>query len=270
MSGVVRKSNWRMGAIDPIQRIRIVTITVVLVLWHLLAVSGLFYQGILPPPHSVIKAVFVQLFEAGFYRDLGATALESVSGFVIGAAIAVVVGIFLGANSFFRRAFEPYLLALAATPKIIFLPILFLVFGLGVESKIAKSAISTFFPVVFSAMSGFMGINPVLLKVGDSFNLSLPQKAAMIYIPAMLPPLCVGLRLGIAMSIIGVLSAEIAYSNLGLGYRLITFANKYEIPNMYATVILIFVVVFFVNALFLNVEFAFSKHNKARLSHTAE
>ncbi|MGX1308124.1 ABC-type nitrate/sulfonate/bicarbonate transport system permease component [Amorphus suaedae] len=225
---------------DPIARIRVVTLLVLLTLWQIIAVSGLLYEGVVPQPLAVAVALFQQVQDPSLYYDLSYTMIESISGFFIGSALAVVIGVWFGANSFFRRAFEPYVFALAGTPKIIFLPILFLIFGLGIESKIAKAAMSAFFPVVFASLSGYLMISAVHLKVAKSFDLNVWQRSWMIYLPAMLPSLVVGLRLGMAMSIIGVLSAEIAYSNVGLGHRLIRYADQFQISNMYATIIVIF------------------------------
>lgn len=240
--------------------IKFVTIAILLTAWQLVAISGLLYKGLVPPPLAVAGALVAELTGSSVYRDLGITLFTSFSGFVIGSLIAVLVGIWLGSSTFFRRAFEPYILALAGTPKIIFLPILFLVFGLGFESKIAKSAMSAFFPVVFSTISGYLQIRIILLRVGDSFHLRWLQKVRMIYLPAMLPSLLVGLRLGLAMSIIGVLSAEIAYSDSGLGYRLMRYSDQFQIPSMYATIIVIFALASLVNA-------GFNRFQRSRLRY---
>ena len=245
---------------DPVVRIKIITSVAALGLWQAVSVSGLLYEGVVPPPLSVVWSLARQLLDPSLYHDLGITLLESFSGFLIGSFIAIAIGVWLGANSFMRRAYEPYIFALAGTPKVIFLPILFLIFGLGIESKIAKAALSAFFPVVFSAISGYLQINSVYIKVGESFDLKIWQKVRLIYLPAMLPSLVVGLRLGIAMSIIGVLSAEIAYSNVGLGFRLIRYADQFEISNMYATILIIFSTSTFIN-------YAISKFEKSRMKH---
>lgn len=240
--------------ISPVTVIKITTIVILLTLWQLIAISGLLYQGLVPPPLAVLRALIAQSADPSLYRDLGMTLLTSFSGFLAGSVLALLLGIWLGANEFMRKAFEPYILAIAGTPKIIFLPILFLVFGLGIESKIAKAAMSAFFPVIFSAMSGFMQIRSILLRVGESFHLTVPQKIKMIYVPAMLPSLLVGFRLGMAMSIIGVLSAEVAYSDSGLGHRLMRFSDQFQISAMYATIFIIFALASILNALFGQVQ----------------
>lgn len=244
--------------------IRISTVVLLLAFWQAIAISGLLYQGVVPQPLAVLSALVAEFGDATFYRDLAITLFESFTGFFAGSAIAVVVGIWLGSNPFMRRAFEPYIHALGSTPKIIFLPILFLVFGLGIESKIAKAAMSAFFPVVFSTITGFLLIDKALLNVGRSFNLSLWQMGRMIYLPAMLRPLFVGFQLGIAMSIIGVLSAEIAYANIGLGARLIHYSDAFNISAMYAVIVVIFAVTSLVNSGFSLLQRPFLHHERSR------
>src|SRR6185437_12940373 len=118
------------------------------------------------------SAIGRELVDESFYRDLGITMLETVVGFCVGSLIGIVAGVSLGANSYARKMIEPYIVAIGGTPKIIFLPILFLIFGLGIESKMAKAAMSAFFPVVLSTISGFVQIPPVLIRVGESFGLT--------------------------------------------------------------------------------------------------
>jgi ABC-type nitrate/sulfonate/bicarbonate transport system permease component len=229
--------------------------------WEALARSGFFYQGVVPRVDVVVHALVREVLDSGFYHDLAITLIESIVGFVFGSLIAVALGIALGSNPFLRRMIEPFIVALGGTPKIIFLPILFLIFGLGIESKMAKAALSTFFPVVLSATTGFIGIAPVLVNVGRSFHLNRRQMVSKIYLPAMIDPLLTGLRLGMAMAIIGVLSAEISYSDSGLGFRLIQNANRFDIPSVYAITILIFATAAAIN---LGISEAQNRFNRSR------
>lgn len=228
--------------------IRVLTLLAFIGLWQATAMSGLFYEGVFPSVELILFGVVNEALQGDFYRDLGVTLFEAIAGFLGGGLIAIVLGIWLGLKPFTRRAIEPYILALGGTPKIIFLPILFLIFGLGIESKIAKGALSAFFPIVVSTTYGFLMIRPVLLLVGKSFRLTRWQMATRIYLPAMRAPVITGCRLGIAMSIIGVLAAEISYSDVGLGFRLIRYADKFEIPSMYGTIILVFAVAVAINS----------------------
>lgn len=240
--------------------IKAITILVLMMLWEGLAHSGLVYSGVVPPILAVLRALGEQLLDKSFYRDLGITLLEASVGFIVGALIALLCAAVLGTHSYIRRMVEPYIIAIGGTPKIIFLPILFLIFGLGIESKMAKAALSTFFPVVLSATSGILQIPPVLVRVGLGFDLSRWQMLTKIYLPAVSNPLLTGLRLGIAMAIIGVLSAEITYSDAGLGYRLIHDAEKFKIPAVYAVTILIFAVSATINFSLVKIQDRLNQH----------
>lgn len=220
--------------------IRVLTILGLVAAWEFAARSGLFYEGVIPPTWAVVMALAQELVTPDFYVDLGLTVFSATAGFAAGSLIALVLGILLGLGPFARRVFEPFITALGGTPKVIFLPIIFLVFGLGIESKIAKASLSAFFPVVLSTTSAFVQIPKILLLTGRSFHLSTWQMASKVYLPAMASPVLTSLRLAMSMSIIGVLSAEIANSQGGLGFRLIRYADQFRIASVYADAILIF------------------------------
>ena len=235
-----------------VRLIKVMSICGFVLIWELAALSGLFFEGVIPTPLAVAVAIVKQLADPSFYHDLQATLLAAGVGFCAGSLLAVSIGILLGLFPFARRVFEPWIVAIGGTPKIIFLPILFLIFGLGIESKMAKAALSAFFPVVLSTTSGFIQIPSILPKVGQSFQIGFANMVFKIYVPAMADALLTGLRLGMAMAIIGVLAAEIAYSNAGLGYRLIRDSDQFNMAAVYALVILIF-------ALTATIDFAFMK-----------
>lgn len=220
--------------------VRVLTVIAAVLVWEALSRSGLFYKDVLPSSIAIVRALGAEIVDVGFYFDLGVTFAEVAVGFVVGAALGIGSGIALGANSFLRRVCEPYLNALGSTPKIIFLPIIFLMFGVGIESKMAKGALSGFFPTVFATMLGMMLIDRVLIRVGQSFNLTTRQMIAKIYLPAMVGPVVVGLRLGMAVAIIGVLVAEIKFANAGVGFRMMGYYDQFKIPSMYATMLILF------------------------------
>lgn len=244
--------------------IRLLTILVLICLWEGLSRSGLFYKGVLPSTWMVAQAIAGELADTSFYYDLGITMLETGVGFVAGAIIALLFAMVLGTNAYIRAMIEPYIIAIGGTPKIIFLPILFLIFGLGLESKMAKAAVSAFFPIVLSVTSGIVQIPPVLLRVGRGFDLSHWQMLTKIYLPAVTNPLLTGLQLGVAMAIIGVLSAEISYANAGLGYRLIRDADQFKISSVYALIILIFTVSAAINFGIIRLQRWLNRHERSR------
>jgi ABC-type nitrate/sulfonate/bicarbonate transport system permease component len=226
-----------------ILRIRIVTIFGLIAAWEAFATLGrleILYGDVIPSSWMIAVAIFGELTSSEFYYHLGITFTEHIVGFVVGSVIAVALGISMGVNPLLRKAIEPYLNAIGSTPKIIFLPILFLMFGTGMESKMAKGALSAFFPVVFTTVLGMLLINPVLIKVGKSFNLSKWQMTTKVFMPAMINPVITGLRLGMAITVIGVLVAELKFSDGGLGYQLGIYYEQFRIAPMYAIILIIF------------------------------
>jgi ABC-type nitrate/sulfonate/bicarbonate transport system permease component len=227
-----------------IARIKILTVIGIVLAWESLATLGRFeilYEDVIPASWLILAAVWNELTSADFYHDLSITFAEHIVGFTIGSLLAITLGILMGTRPMLRKALEPYLNAIGSTPKIVFLPILFLMFGTGMESKMAKGALSAFFPVVFSTTLGMLLINPVFIRVGQSFNLSKWQMIAKIYVPAMVNPVITGLRLGMAITVIGVLVAELKFAAGGLGYRLGIYYEQYQIAPMYAIIVIIFV-----------------------------
>lgn len=251
-----------LGVQTQVRLIKLVTVVAFFMAWEGAALSGWFFEGVVPTPLTVVVAVGQELADVSFYQDLKATLLAASVGFCAGMVIAVAIGIMLGRYPYARRVFEPWIVAIGGTPKIIFLPILFLVFGLGIESKMAKAAMSAFFPVVLSATSGFIQIPQILLKVGRSFQVSTVHMVFKIYFPAMADSLLTGLRLGMAMSIIGVLSAEISYSHAGLGFRLMRNADQFKMPSVYALVFLIFAVAAIIDFAFMKAQGHFLRHRR--------
>jgi len=230
--------------------IRVLTIIGSIAAWEFAGRSGFFFDGVIPSTWIVATAFVTELMTASFYKDLWLTLFASVVGFFFGSIIALLMGILLGLQPFMRSVIEPFINAIGGTPKIIFLPIMFLIFGLGIESKIAKAGLSAFFPVVLSTASSFVQIPKIYLLTGRSFNLSPWQMISKLYLPAMADPVLTSLRFAMSMAMIGVLAAEISYSNGGLGYRLMRFSDQYQMGFVYADAILIFLVTALVNYLF--------------------
>src|SRR5215469_8085285 len=170
-------------------------------------------------------------------------------GFVIAIAAGVLLGIMLGAAPLLGTVIAPFIDSLATTPKIIFLPIAMLLVGTGPPSKVLMAALSAIFPIMIAVAAGMRQINPVLIRVGQSFRCSWWQMATKIYMPSLRLPIIGGARLGFGLCIVITLLSEIKISKLGLGFLTIDAYNHYQIPQMYALLLLIFIIAVGMNAL---------------------
>ena len=228
--------------------LRIAIIVVVLGAWEALAVSGWLFRDVVPPLAAIGRAVGKVLMSADFYSNLGVTLYEIGVGLLIGGTAGIAIGIVLGANRFLSNAYEALLYYLGPTPKIIFFPVMIMWFGVGSGSKIAMGVLSCFFPIVISTASGMREIDKVLIRVGQSFRASWWQMATKIYLPAMRQPIMNGVRLGLGVAIIGTLLAETKLSNRGIGYLIIQAYATFDMPRMYALLIVLFVLAIGANA----------------------
>ena len=224
-----------------VTRLRVAAIVVIFALWEIAGSSGFFYSGVLPSSLLIFKAFVGLLLSASFWFHAGVTGFEVAAAFVIGISTGALTGLVLGANRYTGAVFEPFLHYLAPTPKIVFLPILLILFGVGVGSKISLGAISCFFPMALSVAAGVRQVNPVYLRVGRTFNLTRLQTVRMIYLPALIPPIASGLRIGLGISIVGCLMSEIKLSRAGLGFSAMEYYRIFDIPSMLAVLVFIFV-----------------------------
>jgi ABC-type nitrate/sulfonate/bicarbonate transport system permease component len=109
--------------------------------------------------------------------------------------------------------------------------------------------LSCFFPIAISAAAGMRQIDPILIRVGRSFRASTWQMIANVYLPAMREPIVNGVRLGLGVAIIGTLLAETKLSNRGIGYLIIQAYSTFDMPRMYALLIVLFTLAIAANAM---------------------
>jgi NitT/TauT family transport system permease protein len=217
---------------------RLVAAVLLLGAWQGMALSGLLFRDVVPPLQAIVAGLAGVLADRGAYANLAATAWELVAALVIGGGSGLVAGLALGGSRFLSVALERWLNYLGPTPKIILFPVMILLFGVGVGSKMAMGAVSCFFPVAISVAAGVRGVDPMLLRVGRSFRAARRQMLTKIYLPAMLAPLVNGARLGFGVALIGVLLAETKLSNQGVGFMVMQAYQRFDMPRMYGLLLI--------------------------------
>ena len=238
----------RRFQLDRITRIRLVTIVLILVAYEIVAQSGIFFEDVVPSSLAVLAALAHTLADPGFYPHLGRTALQVLIGFPLGVLLGVATGIILGMSRTLAAIFNPWVQYMAPTPKIVFFPILLLLFGVDMGSKVAMAVISAFFPTAIATYAGMLQIPPIYLKVAGTLNATRLQMVRIVYVPSLVAPTLTSLRLALGVAIVGTLLAEIKMSNLGLGYLVIQHYNFLRMPEMYAALLLTFTIAVGANA----------------------
>lgn len=234
--------------VSPVLLLRIAIITTIVVVWEAVAASGLLFRDVVPSLFTIGAAIATILLDPDYYRHLWITLAEVATAMLIGGSLGLAAGLALGANRFLSEAFERYLYYLGPTPKIIFFPIMIMWFGVGPGSKVAMGAVSCFFPIVLCAAAGVREIDQVLIRVGKSFRANAWQTASKIYLPAMRQAILNGVRLGLGIALIGTLLAETKLSNFGIGFLIMQAYFLFDMPRMYATLIVLFVLAIGANA----------------------
>jgi NitT/TauT family transport system permease protein len=159
--------------LSAVTMVRVVIVLTLLVIWQLMAISGLFYNEVVPTLQKIGAALVKLLSHQDFYWNVWYTVDEIAVGLAIGGVTGVVAGLIVGANPFIGKAFEPYLYYLGPTPKIIFFPVMIMWFGAGAGSKIAMGAVSCFFPIALNVAAPTRGRWPpksICRRCGTPFS----------------------------------------------------------------------------------------------------
>jgi len=236
--------------------IRLALLVLTIACWELISYSGLFYKEVFPSITTILSELTILLQTSEFYGHTWVTLFEVGAGLFFAISLGGMTGIIIGSSHVLHRGLDPILVALATTPKIIFFPIIMLLVGIGVESKIAMGALSAYFPICLSTAAGIRSVPQVFIDSAKSFAVSRLQLIRFIYFPAVLPELLTGVRLGLGVCIIGVLLGEIKISNQGLGFMAIEYYNMFNVPALYASLIVIFGMAVVIN---LAIDFILSK-----------
>jgi ABC-type nitrate/sulfonate/bicarbonate transport system permease component len=132
------------------------------------------------------------------------------------------------------RVFEPLLAGVYSVPIILFLPLYVLFFGLGIWSKITLGATISFFPIVLSTIAGFGYVDRIFIRAAYAMGASDLQMFRYVLLPAALPVILTGLRIGFTISLLAILGSETIASLAGLGHRIVHLAEAMETARMFA------------------------------------
>jgi putative riboflavin transport system permease protein len=208
--------------------------------WKVLVVAGGYRPFILPAP-EVVAARFVDAWLDGtiaphFVRTLG----EVLTGFGVGAWSGVVVGYALARLPVVERLLSPYLVAAQATPILAIAPLLALWFGPGLAAKVVICALIVFFPVAIATMVGIREVDRRLLELAQSLRATRAQIVTTLEIPAALPSIFGGLRVGVTLAVVGAIVGEWAGADRGLGLLVnIARGSLFDTPLLFATLLTI-------------------------------
>ena len=227
-------------------------VLVLLLMWQgLHVVVG---ETALPGPVPTLSYLARLVTTARFADNAAATATAFAFALMLAYGIGLAIGVWMGAHRLSGAVGEPILVALYSLPKITLYPVVLLIFGLGISGKTAFGALHGILPVALLTMAAIRNISPVYLKTARSMRLSGWQTVMMVLFPATLPEVVSGLRIGLTVTLLGVLLAEMFASKQGLGFLIMNAMSLLQTEEMIAVAVLLFAFAALANALLLWIE----------------
>jgi ABC-type nitrate/sulfonate/bicarbonate transport system permease component len=210
-----------------------------LALWYLATTRWGVSHLLLPNP-VVVYHQFVDVLGSGeFLPDLRVTLTELAVAFAISSTSGIALGYLLSRSQYLIRVFEPLLAGVYSIPIILFLPLYVLFFGLGPASKIALGTTISFFPIVLSTIAGFGYVDRMYVVAARSMGASDYQLFRHVLLPAALPVILTGLRMGFTVALLSILGSETIASLAGLGHRIVHLAEAMEMARMFAYIVFV-------------------------------
>ena len=246
-TAIVGERQWLRRALDAAMMLVLLVIA-----WQALY-AAVGEVAITSPLGTVVKLAAL-LHSQAFWRNVSASANALAVSVVIASAAGVAAGLALGFHRFSGVVAEPILTALYTLPKVTLYPLVLLIFGLGISAKIAFGVMHGVIPVVLFTMSAVRNIDPVHLKTARVLKLTAVQTAATILAPAVVPEIFTGLRVGFALTLLGVIIGEMFASQRGLGFLIINSMNTHDVPTMMAVIMALIVFAVIVSSTLLAID----------------
>jgi NitT/TauT family transport system permease protein len=229
-----------------------IILIVLVAIWQILhEVAG---ETALPAPLPTMSYLMRTVPTPRFAASAATTATELALALALAYAIGLAVGIWMGAHRLSGVVGEPILVAIYSLPKITLYPVVLLIFGLGISGKVAVGAMHGILPVALLTMGALRAIPPVYLRSARALHLTPWQTILTVLLPAALPEVFTGLRIGFTVTLLGVLLGEMFASKQGLGYLIVNALSLAQGQEMMTVAIVLFAFAAIANGLLLWIE----------------
>jgi NitT/TauT family transport system permease protein len=203
---------------------------------------GIINRFIVPPPSEVIASFYRIVTEEHIIRRFLVTAGECLVTGIMITLVGVTIGVLMQRYKLLQQACETWVAALAAAPVVLAYPLFMVIFGRNALTIIMLGFVAALPPVILKTIEGISGTRKVLVNVGRSFNLTGSQQFWKILLPAALPTIFVGVRLGLVFALINVVGVEFLINYGGLGQLIEDLAERYDLAGTYAAICFVILV----------------------------
>lgn len=214
----------------------LVAVAILLGLWEL---SGLFINRQLISSPQQVGIDFVRQFTAGpATAALELSLRELYIGLVIGMGAGLLLGLIIGRYRILDAVFSPFINAANATPLNVLIPLLIVWVGISVQARVLFIVLISFFPVLLNTAGGLRNVSKGYVEVGRMMGLSEHQLMRKVILPGAMPYIFAGIRVGVALGVIGMIVGEMEVSNVGLGYFINFYGQGFQTGQLLALIVL--------------------------------
>jgi ABC-type nitrate/sulfonate/bicarbonate transport system permease component len=232
----------------------IISIVGTVCLWELATATGWIDEVLLPSPADVIKTLIASVADGSLFKNVVASLLRVVEGFLVAMTIAVPMGIVMGVSRTVFGLLDPLLELLRPIPPIAVIPLTILWFGIGELSKALLIAYGAFFPILLNTMAGFREVERVHVHAAQALGANRYHIFRDVVLRSALPFVIVGARLGMGMAFIVLVAAELIASNAGLGFMINDARYNFRTDQMFVGMACIGALGFALNTVLLKIE----------------
>jgi len=217
--------------------LRALSLITVALFWEAVGRTG---EAHLLPPLSTILWAWVELLRSGeLIRALVVSFQALILGYLLSVAMGIPLGLIMGRYRRIEAFLDPYMTALLVVPTISFIPLLVIAFGLGLHSRVWIVFLFAFVYVVANTAAGVRNVDPTLAEMARSFGARERDLFLKVILPAALPMIMAGVRLGMGRAVLGMITSEVVLAVVGFGAMLMSFSASFQTPALFATILTI-------------------------------
>ena len=210
-------------------------LALLVVLWILAAQQ--FGRNVVPTPLATFEAAQRLIAEGRLLSALGASLTVYLSGYALAVVCAIPVGVVMGGFRILGKTLEIYVFALAATPRVAFIPLIIVIMGLGVDAKVFIIFLGALMPILINTYAGVLAVDDELVEMARSVGSSRQRIFISIVLPSAVPFVVAGMRLGATIGLINTVVAELYTAVSGLGGLLAIYGNTFRMAEYFVVVI---------------------------------
>ncbi len=207
--------------------------------WQLIVAIGLVDPFLVASPSKVATALVDQIESGVIFEHLRVSMTELAIGFGIASVLGIVWGVLMGWYGPLNEALDPFVWLMYSAPLVALYPVFLLIFGLGAKTVIAICVLLAVFPILVNTRTGVHEVDAKLVQAARSFGATDRQLFTKIVLPASLPFVMSGLRLGLGRGLVGVVVGEFFVGDKGLGYSVAYYAGLLRTTDMIVQVVVI-------------------------------